>query len=77
MPEKCICYNSYGFICDFLEFPLVNSFKFFTLYQTRQGTNFLVCTGSFFRFYKFVFAAAEELVREISLKKKPPTKVKC
>ena len=59
-------YGSYGLNCDFLEFPLVNSFKFFTQHQTRWGTNFLACAGTFFKFCKLVFP-----------EKRAPIKVNC
>jgi len=48
-----------GFICDFLEFPLVKSSKIFTAHHILQDTNFKhekrsVCTGSVIDFCKFM-----------------------
>ena len=59
-PKQCVFCFFYGFICDFLEFPLVKSSKIFTAHRTQRDTNFKheksrVCKGSFFYFFNFVF----------------------
>ena len=55
----CFC-CFYGFICYFLEYPMVKTSKIFTAHRTQRDTNFKqeksrVCRGSFFDFLKFVF----------------------
>jgi len=64
--NQCVFCCFYGFICDFLEFPLVKSSKIFTVHRTHRDTNFKhqksrVCEGSFFDFLKFrSFTAAKK-----------------
>ena len=64
-PQKCVFYFFYGFICDFLEFPLVKSSKIFIAYCIQWDTNFKHAKsrgwkGSFFHFFIFMsFTAAK------------------
>jgi len=74
-------YCFYGFICDFLEFPAVKSSKIFTAHRFQQDTNFkheksMVCKGSFFSFFKFVFYCCKEPGLIDFPEKRAPTEVK-
>jgi len=49
----------YGFICDNLDFPSMQSSKIFTAHRILQDTNFIhekskVCKGRFYDFWKFM-----------------------
>jgi len=74
-PNQCVFCCVYGFICDFLKFPLVKSSKIFTAHRTQRDTNFKheksgVCKGSFLDFFGFMsFTATKKLVLQISLEK--------
>jgi len=39
-PNQCVFCCFYGFICDFLEFSSVKSFKIFTAQRTQRDTNY-------------------------------------
>jgi len=80
-PNKCVFCSFYGFICDFLEFPLVKSSKIFTAHHTQRNTNFKLeksraCKGSFFYFFKFVFYRYQKTGLIDFPLKQAPTKVK-
>jgi len=69
-----MCFLLFLWLCVFLEFPLVKSYKIFTAHRFQLDTNFKhtksrLCKGSFFDFLKFVsFTTAKSLVLQISLK---------
>ena len=55
-PHKCVCYFLHGFICDFLEFPMVKSSKIFTAHRTVWDTHFKHKKEGFVKAVFFIFA---------------------
>ena len=68
MPNKMCFLPFYGFICDNLEFPSVNSSEIFTAHRILRDTNFKhkkvrFVKAGFSEFCKFLsFSAAKKLV---------------
>ena len=80
-PNQCVFCCFYGFISDFLEFPLVKSSKIFTAHRIQRDTNFKheksrVRKGNFFSFFKFVFYRCQKTGLIDFPGKRAPTKSK-
>jgi len=84
-PNKRVFYRSYGFICDFLEFPSLKSSTIFTVHPEPGGIRILntkkvgFVQALFFYFCKVKpFAAGEKKTGRIYFpQRRAPTKGEC